>query len=126
MWCEGCPAARRRGNHSNPCKAGGEHGVGEALLAILLFTFPRTTMRPSRTDSSSDPQTAVLAISGMTCGSCVRHVHQALASLEGVHSAQVDRARDLARVAYDPAQVDPEQLVAAVNDAGYDARVTAS
>lgn len=43
-----------------------------------------------------------------------------------MHSAQVDRARDLARVAYDPAQVDPEQLVAAVNDAGYDARVTAS
>lgn len=112
----------RSRNCSNPCKAGGI----TASAGPPLLSRSASDMEPSRTHLPPDLQNASLAVSGMTCGSCVQHVHHALAGLVGVRSAQVDRARGLARVAYDPAEVDTDQLVAAVVDAGYDARVMAS
>lgn len=64
---------------------------------------------------------AVLEIEGMTCASCVARVEKRLQSLDGVEAA-VNLATETARVHY-PDSVKPEQLIAAVQGAGYDARV---
>src|SRR4051812_48606154 len=58
-----------------------------------------------------------LPITGMTCASCANRVEKRLNELDGV-SATVNFATEKASVAYDDAVV-PEQLVAAVEAAGY-------
>jgi P-type Cu+ transporter len=54
----------------------------------------------------------------MTCASCVVHVERALAGVEGVKSANVNLANERATVEY-AGEVSPENLVFAVEDAGY-------
>ncbi len=58
----------------------------------------------------------------MTCASCVRHVEQALAKVNGVVSATVNLATEQASVELE-GQVVAASLTAAVSDAGYEARV---
>jgi Cu+-exporting ATPase len=66
-----------------------------------------------------------LPIQGMTCASCASRVERKLNKLDGV-SATVNYATEKARVDYDPGAVAPEQLVAAVEAAGYSAALPAS
>jgi len=61
-----------------------------------------------------------LEIEGMSCGHCVAAVSEALKELPGVN---VDRVTiGAAEVSCEPAQVSPEQIVLAVEDAGYNAQ----
>ena len=61
-----------------------------------------------------------LEIEGMSCGHCVAAVSEALTELPGV---SVDDVRiGTAQVSYYPDQVSPEQIVLAVEDAGYAAQ----
>ena len=61
-----------------------------------------------------------LPIEGMTCAACAVRVEKKLNKLDGV-SATVNYATERASVAFDAATVSPEQLVAAVESAGYGA-----
>jgi Cu+-exporting ATPase len=61
-----------------------------------------------------------LPITGMTCASCANTVERRLNRLEGV-TATVNFATERAAVDFDPAAVGPEQLVGAVEAAGYGA-----
>ncbi|MEH0430343.1 heavy metal translocating P-type ATPase [Streptomyces stelliscabiei] len=60
-----------------------------------------------------------LTVGGMTCAACVRRVEKKLAKLEGV-TATVNLATGMARVSH-PGSVAPEELVTAVEQAGYQA-----
>lgn len=60
-----------------------------------------------------------LTVGGMTCAACVRRVEKRLARLAGV-TVTVNLATGLARVSH-PADVAPEELVTAVEQAGYQA-----
>ncbi|NNN31128.1 cadmium-translocating P-type ATPase [Streptomyces sp. S3(2020)] len=60
-----------------------------------------------------------ITVGGMTCAACVRRVEKKLAKLEGV-TATVNLATGLARVSH-PAGVAPQDLVTAVEQAGYQA-----
>jgi len=61
-----------------------------------------------------------LAITGMTCMSCVRHVEHALKQVPSVASVSVDLAARRAHIETLGA-VDPASLIAAVEEAGYTA-----
>lgn len=62
-----------------------------------------------------------LAVQGMTCASCVRHVEKALQALPGVTQVEVNLATEKARVLHGP-EVSVQDLLAAVEDEGYDAQ----
>lgn len=64
-----------------------------------------------------------LSVSGMTCGSCVRHVTQALQELDGVGDVRVSLADGSAKVSYDPEAASEARMIAAVEEAGYRAVV---
>ena len=65
-----------------------------------------------------------LTISGMSCGHCVGQVKNALSSLEGV---TVETVRvGSAALQYDPAVQSPENIAAAVTNAGYEAEPAGS
>jgi Cu+-exporting ATPase len=65
---------------------------------------------------------ARLTIDGMTCAGCAARVEKGLNKLEGVDAA-VNLATEEAAVRYDDAQVAIDDLIAAVEAAGYSARV---
>ncbi|MEJ5299082.1 MAG: cation transporter, partial [Armatimonadota bacterium] len=70
---------------------------------------------------AAETATATLNISGMHCASCVGRVEKALSGVPGVVRAAVDLTTRSASVAYDPSAASPEDLAAAVRDAGYEA-----
>ena len=68
-------------------------------------------------------RTTTLAIAGLSCGACVRHVTRALDGLTGVIHVNVDVRANEACVEHLPAFVDAASLIAAIRDDGYAARV---
>ncbi len=66
--------------------------------------------------------TITLNIQGMTCGGCVNGVKRVLTNFSGVRQVEVSLEKGRATIEYDPAQVLPEQLKAAIGDAGYDVK----
>ncbi len=66
------------------------------------------------------------AVSGMTCGSCAARVEKALNRHDGVIGAGVNFATGKAVVNFDPSQVSPERLSAAVDKIGYGLAPTAT
>jgi len=61
-----------------------------------------------------------MPITGMTCASCANRIERKLNRIEGV-TASVNYATERAAVDFDPDAVAPEQLIAAVEAAGYQA-----
>ena len=59
-----------------------------------------------------------LPIEGMTCASCANRIEKRLNELEGVE-ASVNYATEAASVEYDPGRVGPDQLIEAIEAAGY-------
>ncbi len=62
-----------------------------------------------------------LTVAGMTCAHCVTAVRKGLAAVPGVSDVVVTLDPPRAVVTYDPAKAGPEQLMAAVREAGYEA-----
>jgi Cu+-exporting ATPase len=60
-----------------------------------------------------------LPVTGMTCASCASRIERGLKKVSGVETAQVNLSSEQATVTYDPQQVQPHDLVAAVEKAGY-------
>ena len=66
-----------------------------------------------------------LALSGMTCASCAARIEKKLNRLDGV-AATVNFATEKAAVDYDASRTSPDDLIAAVEAAGYGAAVPAA
>jgi len=60
-----------------------------------------------------------LSVEGMSCGHCLNAVSRALGALPGVEVRSV--AIGQAKVAYDPASIDPARIAAAIRAVGYPA-----
>lgn len=78
--------------------------------------------KPHRDDSSA-VQITTLSIVGMSCDACVHHVARALDGVTGVVHVEVDLRHNRATIEHLPRQVSATVLVAAVQDAGYQARI---
>jgi copper-transporting P-type ATPase V len=78
---------------------------------------------PTVAAGSSDGLREVIEfdVSGMTCGSCAARVQRALSRQPGVSEALVNYATGRATVELEPGALDPDQLVVAVQHAGYGA-----
>ena len=63
-----------------------------------------------------------LKVDGMTCATCSYRVSKALAALSGVKKAEVSLERGQAVVTYEEAMVTVEQMINAIEQAGYAAR----
>ena len=101
-----------------------------ALLVLGLALSPSliqsaVPMGRATAAVASPPKTAVvtLEIRGMTCAGCTVSVRTALTRLKGVEDARVSYEPPQAVVAYDPAQVTPREMVAAIKEIGYNATV---
>src|SRR5579883_3125864 len=66
-------------------------------------------------------KTVTMPVMGMSCAACQVHVEEALRETPGVSEAQVNLLAHKARVTYNPAIAQPEHLIHAIREAGYDA-----
>lgn len=55
----------------------------------------------------------------MTCAGCANHVSKALKNVNGVIEQSVDYPGDVAKIKYDVAKTKPEELIKAIEKAGY-------
>jgi copper chaperone len=67
-----------------------------------------------------------LSVRGMSCGGCVKSVTNVLSALPGVSHVEVSLEQANARVDFDPAAVSVDSMIAAVDDAGFEAAADAS
>lgn len=66
-------------------------------------------------------QHITLNVSGMTCGGCSATVERVLAAVPGVLRAEADWTAARAEVEFETGQTDAAALIAAVEEAGFDA-----
>ena len=67
-------------------------------------------------------ESTLIHIDGMTCNGCVKSVTGVLTALGGVESAEVSLANKSANIAFDAAAINRAALIAAVEEAGFEAR----
>jgi copper chaperone len=63
------------------------------------------------------------AVEGMHCGGCVKSVTGAINRLSGVRNVSVSLEQKAATVEYDGAALQPAAIVAAIEGAGFEARL---
>lgn len=66
-------------------------------------------------------ENTVIKVGGMSCQGCVKNITGVLTALAGVASAEVSLEAAEAKVAFDPQAVTRPALLAAIEDAGFDA-----
>lgn len=69
-------------------------------------------------------QTAHIQIDGMTCTGCTASVQKALQAQTGVSSVSISLEDGMASVDYDETLVNQQQLLDAIEAAGFDATLT--
>ena len=70
----------------------------------------------------SNQKDTVLAVEGMTCGSCIRHVTHALKEIDGVGAVEVKLREGLVFVKHDATEAPVDQLIDTLREAGYDSQ----
>jgi mercuric transport protein len=89
-----------------------------ALLAVLgLLALSAGMVRAG--DEATANLDVKLSVRGMTCASCVDKVKAALQAIPGVTKAEVNLEKNEASVTYAKGKTTPDDLVKAVEKAGY-------
>lgn len=70
----------------------------------------------------SNQKETILAVDGMTCSSCVRHVEHALGALDGINKVEVDLKDGRVHVEQSSERTTVDQMIEALAEAGYGAR----
>ncbi|MGM0584902.1 MAG: heavy metal translocating P-type ATPase, partial [Pseudomonadota bacterium] len=125
MTCAGCAGRVERALAAAP-------GVREAQVNLALERA-EVAYDPAAADPAAladavreagfgvRERCVILDILGMTCAGCAGRVERALATAPGVLSAEVNLALDRAEIRQIPEAGSPDDLIAAVREAGFDA-----
>ncbi|MBI4482959.1 MAG: heavy-metal-associated domain-containing protein [Acidobacteria bacterium] len=90
---------------------------------ILLVAFVLLTWGASGERQGQVGRTQTFSVKGMTCGGCSAAVKLSPKKLDGVLDGQVDHREGRAVVQYDPAKLNEEKIISAVEKAGFEAEV---
>lgn len=75
--------------------------------------------------TTTSTTTTILRAEGFSCPSCVAKIEKQVGRLDGVESVKVHFASSRVEVEHDPSRASVDDLVAAVQKAGYTARPAA-
>lgn len=68
----------------------------------------------------------LLDVMGMSCPSCIRHINDALAELEGITSIDVRLRDGKVAILHDPATAPIDSMIEALREAGYESSPSAA
>lgn len=96
-------------------------GILILTTMIALLGGAAWVARSWAADGEGGTTTSTFRVEGMTCAGCEVGVKVAVKRLAGVAFVDVSYEEGSATVTYDPEQVTPEQIVAAIEKLGYEA-----
>lgn len=73
--------------------------------------------------TTNQNQETTFNVEGMTCGSCVRHINEALRDVEGVRDVDVRLREGKVRVTHE--NVSADTMIEALREVGYESRTAA-
>ena len=91
------------------------------LFAFLMGGLVSSNSAYAGTDTATLGVT--LQVNGMSCADCVHKVEAGLLKVSGVKTAKVSLEKNEAQVEYNDKKVTPDQLLAAVKGAGFEAHL---
>jgi copper chaperone CopZ len=91
------------------------------LVALAAAPLGGRAVAGEKADLPEGQARAVIPVGGMTCGGCASAVTVAVKKLDGVVDVAVDREKGSATVTYERKKVTVDEIVAAINKAGYKA-----
>lgn len=94
--------------------------LGIGLVIVLMPGCGKSTGEKNSVPSTS-VEVATIQLPTLKCKTCVRTIKDALASVDGIESAEVDLAAKNATVKFIPAKLDIGKIELAISQAGYDA-----
>ena len=110
--------------------------LGAGVLSLVLFLGFSGSARRAELKSrraafasvskgldSDGARVVRLDVEGMTCEGCAASVQEELSRVAGVTSCRVDLSSEVAEVRLASADIPTDVLLAAVHDAGYEARL---
>lgn len=102
--------------------------MSRALIPFICLLMPFTSVCVSvasvvASANAAEVSSVTLQIDGMTCASCGAAVRVTLKRLDGVREAEVSFGEQQASVTYDRQKVAPEQMIEAIAELGYQARI---
>ena len=97
--------------------------IGLGIVAVLGFLGWQVMQRGLIGRGAPESDTVVISIDGMSCVGCAGAVESTIREVDGVAEVTVDYDRRQASIRLADTNVAPATLVAAVEDAGYKARV---
>lgn len=91
-----------------------------ATAAALFICF--ASVNGADTKTEGDLTTTTFSVAGMHCQPCADSITAALTKEKGVDKAEVKFSEKKAIVSYHTSEVTPDQIIATVKAAGYDAK----
>lgn len=101
------------------CEDAKAHAAGEKAAACQGEHQMVMTSDGAKAADSEGLKKATFLVKGATCESCRNHIQEALMKIEGIKG--VTFAKKVATVAYVDGKVAPKAMIAAIQEAGYDA-----
>ena len=74
----------------------------------------------------SKTNTITIGVEGMVCKSCVNNIEGNVGKMSGVSTVKVSLAEKRAVIEYDPSEVSPQELCTAIEDLGFEAKLSSS
>ncbi len=94
------------------------------IVLFILFLVSACGDSSQKTVKSEPIITeASIPVQGMTCGSCEHHIETEVIRKDGVFEIKADHEKAMAVVKYDSSKISLDELVAAINETGYKARL---
>jgi mercuric ion transport protein len=95
-------------------------------LSLILLSFPSYSRfifqeenSVTATDDQDREKKITLAVNGMTCATCERHIESEVVKLSGVTSVKASYQNKSTVVEFDPSKIDENRIIAAINSTGY-------
>ncbi|KAF0904925.1 hypothetical protein E2562_038707 [Oryza meyeriana var. granulata] len=101
--------------------AGG--GGGDEMEDVALLESYDEEMGGSSAAGAGEEEEAHVRVTGMTCSACTSAVEGAVSARRGVRRVAVSLLQNRAHVVFDPALVKVEDIIEAIEDAGFDAEI---
>ncbi len=105
-----------------------DRGFGATVLDTKE-SIPKSRTRKKRRKMSiveTKLTTTVVAIDGMTCGTCTSAVEGGFKDVEGLVQFNISLLAERAVVIHDPAKLSAEKIVETIEDRGFDAKILSS
>ncbi len=90
-------------------------------IGLVILITPGCAKSPEQKQSVSSINVATIQLPTLKCKNCVRTVKNALDSVDGIQSAEVNLAAKNATVKFIAAKLDVRKIELAISKAGYDA-----